>query len=378
MKKILFTNAGLCRGREPEYKYLKKYADVSIMAYDIKEKQAEKRYTDINTFYPPIKPLYYIDPIYLIRRRFSVMSIATFYNIDKIISEQDIIVTQDPNFFTFGITKIANKLKKNIFMINFENSTNISIFSLPPYRKIVKYILENTQYFIPQSTLAAEFLTKRGVKSEKMKVIYPGIDINIFYPKGQKNNNEDLIQFLFVGTLTKNKGLDDLLFAYENIHKRYKNTKLVIVGKGPMENLLNSKIKKNLSISHYKDLDVHQLSELYRNSDVFVLFSKPRIEFGITIWLEQFSYSLLEAMSSGLPIITTNVGAIPEVVSNKNIIVDYNNRHDLIKKMEYLIEHPGIREELGKYNRERTVNLFDAEKQAKNLMLYLSDHILLP
>ncbi|MFH7836327.1 MAG: glycosyltransferase family 4 protein [Candidatus Aenigmatarchaeota archaeon] len=211
-----------------------------------------------------------------------------------------------------------------------------------------------------------------------MKVIYPGIDINIFYPKGQKNNNEDLIQFLFVGTLTKNKGLDDLLFAYENIHKRYQNTKLVIVGKGPMENLLNSKIKKNLSISHYKNLDVYQISELYRNSDVFVLFSKPRIEFGITICLEQFSYSLLEAMSRGLPIITTNVGSIPEVVSNKNIIIDYNNRRDLIKKMEYLIEHPSIREELGKYNRERTVNLFDAEKQAKNLMLYLSDHILPP
>jgi glycosyltransferase involved in cell wall biosynthesis len=91
--------------------------------------------------------------------------------------------------------------------------------------------------------------------------------------------------------------------------KRLKNIKLILVGSGPQEKILENMIKKfNLTdrIRHFKDVNDEELSEYYRLADIFVL---PTLYEGLPL-------VLLEAAAYGLPIITTDITDNSQIVKN--------------------------------------------------------------
>jgi len=84
---------------------------------------------------------------------------------------------------------------------------------------------------------------------------------------------------------------------------------------------------------------------VYRSSDVLVLPSIPTKN-----WTEQFGYALVEAMASGIPVVASKSGAIPEVVkSNENgFLVKPGDPVDLAEKIIKLLEDDSLRESLGR------------------------------
>ena len=70
---------------------------------------------------------------------------------------------------------------------------------------------------------------------------------------------------------------------------------------------------------------------------------------------EGLPYTILETMRAGLPIVSTNVGAIPEVINNnKNgLLVEPKNPEALAEKIKYLIDNPGIAKQLGENAKEK-------------------------
>lgn len=109
----------------------------------------------------------------------------------------------------------------------------------------------------------------------------------------------------------------------------------------------------------------HTLPEVYNQADIFCAPSKETKLFGIRVWEEYFSYALMEAQASGLPIVATRTGGIPEEVDDRNPLIQPGDRRALYKSLKGLILNKKKRDQLGKINRKRAEFFFDARIQAE-------------
>jgi len=188
------------------------------------------------------------------------------------------------------------------------------------------------------------------VLASKIIAIQNGVEVPNFYKKVYTLPTNRKFKFCFSGSLDINrKGIDLLLEAlrmiiYEN---KFENVSLVFIGQGKDKHLIE-KIALESNIYNYIEFTGEVTSPIkeMKNYDSYVLPSRR----------EGFPNSLLEAMSIGMPCISSNCLTGPKEIidHNKNgILFENNNSIDLCKSMIKLIQNPKLREELGKNAREK-------------------------
>lgn len=214
---------------------------------------------------------------------------------------------------------------------------------------------EHIDHFLAVTNLAKQALIKEGVSSGKITVIPMGVDVKRFSP-AKKNKSTKSIQILFIGRLVEEKGVVELYEAYQNLVNKGYKIELKLVGYG------NIYPPKNLAGITYSTLPYSRIQEAYQQTDIFCLPSKTT-----KYWQEQFGMVLVEAMSCGLPIVTTNTGAIQEVCEDMALYSAQGNANDLSKKLEKLVTNKELREKLGKGARQRVLKYFDSNKVAKKI-----------
>ena len=160
-------------------------------------------------------------------------------------------------------------------------------------------------------------------------------------------NNSNRVRFLFVGRLVYYKGCDLLLNSFVSIE----NAELVIVGTGKLEKKCKE-LAKELGIEHKVTfqgaISEEQLYQEFAKCDVFVLPSIAKSE--------AFGLVQIEAMSFGKPIINTNLPSGVPYVSihgETGITIPPENREELTKAMQWMVEHKEERLQMGKKARER-------------------------
>jgi glycosyltransferase involved in cell wall biosynthesis len=224
-------------------------------------------------------------------------------------------------------------------------------------RTYEKKLMNRSDALIAVSKYTVNELTDLyGINENKIHVIYNGVDIERFKPR--QNRDEIRKEFgleenkkivLFVGRLYHRKGLETLLTSIPPVLKEFINVHFVISGTGfkkKEESLKN--LAKELNIQdHVKFLGYvldEKLPELYSASDIFVL---PAI-------YENFPFAILEAQSTALPVISTNVGGIPEfLVDNENgFVIEPRDPEQLTQKVLALLQNPQRAVEMGKRGRE--------------------------
>jgi glycosyltransferase involved in cell wall biosynthesis len=187
-------------------------------------------------------------------------------------------------------------------------------------------------------------------------------NINI-QEKGKKNNK---IQILFLSNLIISKGILDFIGALKILSEKRNDFEGLIIGK---ERELTSLGLKN-KIKNYEDTIKYigpkyetEKYIYYRNSDIFVFPSYSEI-WGIVI---------LEAMQCGLPVITTNEGAITDMIEHgvNGFIVDKQNPQQIANKIEILIDNPQLRKKMGKLNRKKFIENYTIDKFEYNLISVL-------
>jgi len=180
------------------------------------------------------------------------------------------------------------------------------------------------------------------------KVIPYGIDFKKFRRKraDKKIVNELGLKgktvLIAVGRLSKQKGFEYLIKALSEVKKKEKNFKLLLIGDGEEKKSLERLSKKmglEEEIIFLGKVFHDKLPKYYHVADIFVL---PSL-------YESFGIVFLEAMAAGLPIISTNVAAIPEVVDKKvGILVKPKNVNELAKAILTLINDVKKRRKMGK------------------------------
>jgi glycosyltransferase involved in cell wall biosynthesis len=217
-----------------------------------------------------------------------------------------------------------------------------------------------------------ELLEYYNVPEEKIRVIHNGVDVNKFKPAQDKRKvkeelgfNPDDIAILSVGRLYARKGLFTLIESMPAVVERFKNAKFIISGKGQSDEMRKliahaEKIGVKDSIiftGYYPD---KKLPKLYQAADVFAF----------STFYEHHPFAVLEALSTGLPVVTTSVGGIPETIeSGKNgFLVEPFNPKRFADRILYLLEHPAEAEQMGRLARKTILEQFDWRIVVKDVL----------
>lgn len=209
---------------------------------------------------------------------------------------------------------------------------------------------EKVDMFIAPSEFMRSSVTQHRLDEDRVEVIYNGIDCAAIDVAA-----EDQGYALYLGRLSPEKGIETLLSAHAEIADR---VPLVIAGTGPLEQTMRSRYPKAQYLGH---LSGDALKETVRNAAMIVVPSE---------WYENCPMSVLEAMASGKPVVASNIGGIPELVTpGETGLLFRPGDHDMLKShLLQLISYPELRRVYGDAARKRAEHSFSLEQHNDALM----------
>jgi len=229
-------------------------------------------------------------------------------------------------------------------------------------KRIKKYTMHYVDRFVCYAEKAKQCLIAEGINENIISHIPLGVDTSIFYPAQIKKNKDFMI--LFVGRLVEEKGILDVYEAFKQIVSNGEGVALKIVGMGPLENTLQSLIQKDNLQDRViiENKSYQEMPEVFRQADLLCVPSKRT-----STWEEQYGMVFIEAMASGLPIVSYSTGSIPEVVGNAGLFAKENNINELVTLIIRIIKTRDLGVKLGTMGRERVERMFDAQKIAATI-----------
>jgi len=255
---------------------------------------------------------------------------------------------------------------------NFSLLKNIFLY-LNPFHQLVlkleKNIFEsgNCKRVVAISQMVKEdILENYQCPPENISVVYNGVDLKRFHPNN-KNNYRNLIRrqlgipdtsilILFVGSGFERKGLQFLLQSSEYFEK--KDWRLLIMGKGNCKKLMRY-VSKNKLCQIIAKAPQPEIEQYYGAADLFIL---PSI-------YEPFGNANLEALATGLPVITTRFCGASNIIQAKHnglVIKDPYNPKEIAEKINYLFD-PCIRKTMGK-NARKLAEQFSLERNNQEML----------
>jgi glycosyltransferase involved in cell wall biosynthesis len=222
----------------------------------------------------------------------------------------------------------------------------------------------------PSKDLAKIISSRLRISNRKIIVTPNVINIGEFSPKKTVNENRQEIILLYVGRIERAKGIFVLANALGEFVKIYGNRiKCTIVGPGQKsikDEIIFYFSQKDISINiEFKGkVPERELLAIYQQCDIFI---NPSLIY------ESFSYTCLEAMACGKPVVASRLGGIPEVVKDKEtgFLFETGNADDLREKLSILLEDASLRRVMGEKGRLRVENKFNSISVAKkNIEIY--------
>ena len=199
---------------------------------------------------------------------------------------------------------------------------------------------------------------------DKVTAIPNGINTDLFLPPAKKSERNVI---LFVSILDEHhrfKGFDYLLEAMPVIKERVDDVKLIVVGEGELVNEYREYAKKlgiEDSIEFYGKKTQAEIVKYYQDAKVFVL---PSIE------IEGFGIVLLEAMASGLPVVTTSVAGVAlEIKENQaGIVIKPRDAAALADALIRILGSKAMQEAMGSQGRSLTIRQYGWHTVAESVL----------
>lgn len=207
-------------------------------------------------------------------------------------------------------------------------------------------------------------LEQGGVDPEKVTVLWNGVDVETFHPgPPSRELREDLgipehvPVVAIVASLYPDKGHEVFLEAARQVLARHPEAVFLIVGDGPQRESLETRAREAKIERAVRFVGRRRdLPDLLRLVDINVLSSYP--------YRETFPISVLEAMASGNPTVTTRVGALSDIVAENEtgFLVDVGDADSLATALVRLLDEPELRKQMGHAARRRAEDLFSIRK----------------
>lgn len=201
--------------------------------------------------------------------------------------------------------------------------------------------------------------------ADKTPVIVNGIDTETFKPQPDIARKP----YRLITTSSSDqplKGLNFLLDAVAELRQDYPDIHLQVIGKLKKGGATETRLKEHKleqHVSFKSGISTPQLVDQYAEASIAVC---PSL-------YEGFGLPAGEAMACALPLISSDGGALPEVVGDAGLIVPGANSHALALQIRYLFEHPTEAKNLGTRARQSIVENFSWDRVAEQLSAYYRD-----
>jgi L-malate glycosyltransferase len=295
------------------------------------------------------------------------IDVLAAYKISRLCRKEkiDIIQAHSAHALSIGLlTKYFYTSPKLIGVRRVDFPINKNFFSQ------LKYNSKRIDKIVCISDYIKNVMISDGIKEEMLVTIRSGADIYKYRNVVPEANFKEKLgigsdQFVLgtVAAFAGHKDYPNLLRAFKIVKEKKTNIKLCLVGDGPLKDDMMQftkelKINDDVVFAGFRK----DVGEFLHSFDIFILASKK----------EGLGTSIIDALSVGLPIITTNSGGIPELISNRNngILVERRNPNQLAEAIIELIENPELRKNLGDEGIKSAKNFSIENTVINNIALY--------
>jgi len=256
---------------------------------------------------------------------------------------------------------LAREITGTPYVVTLHGSDVTILGSDPAYLPVNSYAVQRADAVTAVSDfMRGEAYARLGITQEAT-VIPNFVDPEVFSPvpceRTERGDERDVV-IIHISNFRPVKRIQDLIYAMSMVVKRAANARLVLVGDGPerhdVERLIDRlDLRRNVLVTGFRSDVPHML----RCSDVLVLCSES----------ESAPLTLLEGMSSGLPVVATSVGGIPEMVRDgfNGFLVPPKNPEALAAKLIELNEDKQLGKRLGKAARRTVLERYTAENAVR-------------
>ena len=224
---------------------------------------------------------------------------------------------------------------------------------------LLKQKVERSAFFATISEFNKRYLAGKGINTENVQIVRCGVDDEQFT---QRENFVPGKNFKVgvVGRLVEKKGIDTLIHAVALMKKKGVDVELYVAGSGPLESELTKLAGETKNISFLGSMAHTDVAKFISSLDAFVLPCKIDINGD----MDGIPVVLMEAMLSGVPVISTKVSGIPELVIDEvtGLLVEVDNEEALAAAISRLRIDSELRETMiqgaiEKVSREFSLNV---------------------
>ncbi len=226
--------------------------------------------------------------------------------------------------------KILSKLFNKRSVVSTHAIYNLK--NRPLFSKLVYWLLSSFNKILTLAEPSRKDIIDSGIPSEKVWIYTQWVNQSIFKPKNMEDCRENLkidnrFTVLFVGRFIEKKGVLVLL----DVAKKLPFINFVFIGDGPLSSEVTNKSRIHKNIIHPgKITNPILISIWYNTADLFVIPSQ---------YSEGFARVVLESLSSGVPVIASNKGCLPEMINNSVGRLVKPTENNLKSQIEYFYKN---------------------------------------
>lgn len=218
-------------------------------------------------------------------------------------------------------------------------------------------MFRNSDMCIVLSKSIRDMVVARTGREDNVQVVYNPSPSGVVVPKREECSK----MILFAATLYREKGYLDLIEAFAMIAPKYPDWKLVLAGNGSQEQGLGKAVQLRVGnrVEFIGWVRGEEKDRVFRSSSIFCLPS----------YAEGFPMAVLDAWAYGLPVVTTPVGGVPDIVvdGENGLLFTPGNVRELAEKLSLLIEKEDLRSKIGKESLRLASTVFNANTIANQL-----------
>ncbi len=245
------------------------------------------------------------------------------------------------NWLGAGIVgAVANLLTRTPLVVSFRGDDGYLARDRPIWRVLTRWVTGRASMVAPVSGELMSIMQQLGVPETKCHLPRFGVDTDMFHPPTTAAQLSEDIRLLFVGSLIRRKGLQDLLDALDDPVLR--KVKLTVVGEGPNAGLL-AEMAELLGLKERVEwkgaVPPLEVARIMRSSDMLCLPS----------YMEGRPNVVNEAMASGVPVIVTRIGGVPDMVREGEtaLLFEPGDVQALRACLRTLVGSPELRKNMG-------------------------------
>lgn len=270
-------------------------------------------------------------------------------------------VEEEPwSFAALELSCICRALAIPVTLFTWENTDRRLLL---PFRLIRSWTMCQARAVVAGNDAAKMLVQRHGFARAVTVLPQLGVDPSAFYPDSGAVDLRPVVGY--VGRLVPQKGILVLLEALALLSS---NVRLMVVGNGPLSDeivrraralALDGRLELHQGVAH------HEVPAFLRRMSVLVLPSLTT-----PTWREQFGHVLIEAMACGVPVVGSDSGAIPEVISDAGVVVPEGDPRALAAALERLIASPPLRAAYTSRGRARVLAQYTNEAVAHRLAAF--------